>query len=181
MSQTTKLVRTPVEIRALNEDDVEAFYWLRLEALQQEPRSFTESPIELQKTTPASIAARLRSSPHDNFIIGAFADDQLIGMAGFYRSQGEKTSHRGHIWGVYVNRDWRGQGVARNLLNELLRRARALPGLLQVSLAVGTEQTAARALYESLGFQVYGRDPRAIRVGNDYIDEDLMVLRLDQK
>jgi ribosomal protein S18 acetylase RimI-like enzyme len=170
-----------LEIRTLGEGDAQSYFGLRLEALEQEPGSFAESADEFRKTTPARVAEWLRSSPDDNFIIAAFADDQLIGMAGFYRSRGDKTGHRGHVWGVYVNSNWRRQGVARNLLNQLLRRARSLPGLLQVSLAVGTEQTAARALYESLGFQVYGRDPRAIRVGDDYIDEDLMALRLDQK
>jgi hypothetical protein len=34
-------------------------------------------------------------------------------------------------------------------------------------------------LYQLLGFEVYGLEPRAIRIGNRFYDEQRMVLRLD--
>jgi len=37
---------------------------------------------------------------------------------------------------------------------------------------------AARKLYLELGFQVYGREPQAIKAGGTYVDEDLMSLLL---
>jgi ribosomal protein S18 acetylase RimI-like enzyme len=45
-------------------------------------------------------------------------------------------------------------------------------------LQVAVTQAAARRLYESLGFSVYGREPRALKIGDLYIDEDLLVLRI---
>jgi RimJ/RimL family protein N-acetyltransferase len=50
----------------------------------------------------------------------------------------------------------------------------------QVKLSVNTENEKAAALYRSLGFEVYGREPRAMRVDGRYHDEDLMLLRLAQ-
>jgi ribosomal protein S18 acetylase RimI-like enzyme len=44
-------------------------------------------------------------------------------------------------------------------------------------LAVAVGQDSAKQLYESLGFEVYGREPRAIKLGDRYVDEELMVLR----
>jgi hypothetical protein len=37
---------------------------------------------------------------------------------------------------------------------------------------------AARALYRSLGFVVFGTEPRSLKVGQTYVDEDHMMLRL---
>jgi hypothetical protein len=39
-------------------------------------------------------------------------------------------------------------------------------------------QHVARQLYETVGFVVYGREPRALKVGDQYYDEDFMVLDL---
>ena len=108
--------------------------------------------------------------------MGAFIDHQLIGMAGFFRRKGEKIRHRGGIWGVYVSEACRGQGVGRKLLAELISRIELLPGIEQVALAVSRQNAGAKALYESLGFEVYGCEKRALKVGDEYVDEELMVL-----
>ena len=105
-------------------------------------------------------------------------DDALVGMAGFFQEEGPKTRHRGRIWGVYVSQGWRRKGIARVLLAEIIRRAQARPEVEEIILSVATTQNAACQLYASLGFTVYGQDLRAIKVGNTYLDEDLMVLHL---
>ena len=46
---------------------------------------------------------------------------------------------------------------------------------MQIHLSVVSENAAARQLYLSAGFRVYGLDPRALKVENRYLDEDLMV------
>jgi len=39
-------------------------------------------------------------------------------------------------------------------------------------------QEAARSLYLSLGFTTYGVEPRGLKVGERYFDDENMVLRL---
>jgi len=65
------------------------------------------------------------------------------------------------------------------LMQTAIERARAQPGLLQIHLAVVSENERAIALYRALGFESYGREPRALHVNGRYLDEELMVLRLD--
>jgi RimJ/RimL family protein N-acetyltransferase len=75
---------------------------------------------------------------------------------------------------------WRAKGVARAMLIELLRQARLLPGVEQINLTVNANQAAARRLYSSLGFKAFGHEPRALKVGDGYVDEDHMVLRFSE-
>jgi ribosomal protein S18 acetylase RimI-like enzyme len=164
-----------MEIRRLIETDAESYQRLRLEALQREPHAFTESPVEHVALTMEAIKKRLEFSD-DNFVLGAFMDGQLIATAGFFRRHGEKVRHRGEIWGVYVSKECRGKGIGRALLEELIKIVRLLPGIEQVALGVSSRNAGAKRLYESLGFEVYGCEKRALKIGETYIDEELMVL-----
>ena len=88
-----------------------------------------------------------------------------------------KAAHRGNIWGVYVQPAARGRGVSRALLTEILSHARTQ--VKQVHLSVVTDNVAALALYERLGFTTYGTEPRSLFVDGRYLDEHLMVLHFD--
>ena len=166
-----------MHLRVLTEHDAESFWQIRRDRLEREPRAFTESLAEHLSTTVEAAAARLRaSSDQRDFVVGAFEDGELVGMAGYYREKGEKIRHKGHIWGVYVKEKWRGKGVGKQLMSELLRRVRAQDGLEQVNLGVSTDQTAAKRLYESLGFEVYGHERQSLKLNDGYVDKNLMVL-----
>jgi RimJ/RimL family protein N-acetyltransferase len=100
----------------------------------------------------------------------------MVGQAGFSRYRGAKVRHKGMIWGVYVTAAARGQGVAKAMLTLLLDRVRRHTGLEQVLLSVAVSQVAARQLYTALGFEVYGDERHALKVGDSYVDEEHRVL-----
>ena len=165
-------------IRILQAKDAKQFWRLRLEALQNVPRAFGESAKEHQRTTIKATAARLRPTPKGGFVLGAFIDGELVAVAGLGRNRGEKIRHKALVWGVYVKESMRSRGIGKALLSALIARASSLPGLDQLRLAVGADQTAAKKLYRSLGFRRYGRERRCMKVGNTYVDMDHMDLRL---
>lgn len=167
-----------MEIRLLTSQDADAWWHLRLIALKDEPHSFAESAEEHEARNNEDTQKFFRALSPENFIIGAFENGELSGMAGFYREKHTKFRHKGTIWGVYVRRKSRGKGLARAILNEVIRHARMIDGLEQILLVVAATQEGPRKLYESLGFRRYGVEPRSLKVNGEYIDDELMILYL---
>lgn len=143
-----------VEVRQLTADDAEAFWWLRLMALESEPQAYRETAEEHRLRSVGVYAERLRTGGHDHFVIGAFEGASLVGMAGFYR----KGEHAGWIWGVFVSPNHRGAGVGRAVMDGLLDAVKGVPQLREVHLEVAPSQAMARRLYQSCGFRTYTGD-----------------------
>ncbi len=162
----------------MGEKDAAAYWNLRLQSLQNDPLAFGKAAEEHQAMKLEVFADRLRDGSDENFTLGAFEGDVLIGMATFIREKGLKERHKGRIYGVYVTAPWRGKGVGHALMAALLKKAQVNSGLEQILLAVAAGQKAAIELYRKFGFELFGTEPRALKVGSEYVDEAHMVLML---
>ena len=162
-------------IRRLTEDDLEALWMLRLRALTDNPESFGSTYKETIAQGNTWMLQRLRQEGEGTFYLGAF-EESLIGMVRFLREEGAKDRHKGSVTSLYVLPQRRGQGIGKVLMQELIARAKRLAGLEQLHLAVVTTAVVACKLYRSLGFETYGTAPRFLKIGEQYWDEDLMVL-----
>ncbi|SHG72089.1 Protein N-acetyltransferase, RimJ/RimL family [Kaistia soli DSM 19436] len=161
------------ELRQLRAPDAEAFRALRLAGLINAPTAFGASPAQEVARPIETVRALLDAAP--NAVFGAFVEGRLVGLAGFFRHDGDKARHRGQLWGVYVDPAVRGRGVARRLVEAVIDHARRHVAILEAAVSVGNDH--AGALYSVLGFEAYARHPAALMVEGAFIDE--ILLRLD--
>lgn len=164
-------------IRELQDNDAEVYVALRREALLESPLAFASSPADDVASSSEAVRDLLRRAP-ESVIIGAFQSN-LIGAVGLYRDRHLKSSHKAHIWGMYVAPSHRRQGIAAGLLHAALRHARTLPGVSWVHLSVSSAAPAARRLYERAGFELWGTEPEALRHDGQAVVEHHMALRLE--
>ena len=162
-------------VRKLTEDDLEAIWALRLRALKDNPEAFGSTYEETLARGKSWMLQRLRGKEDETFYLGAF-EETLIGMVAFYREEGSKSRHKGYVVSMYVLPESRGLGAGKALMQELIIRTKQIEGLEQLLLAVVTTNQAAYQLYRSLGFEMYGTEPKALKLGEEYWDEHLMVL-----
>jgi ribosomal protein S18 acetylase RimI-like enzyme len=167
-----------LNVRDVTVDDAEEFRALRLRALREEPEAFGSSWEEESQRSLEQTIARLQAS--DTIALGGFDDaGKLVGMVRLWREDGIKTHHKANIISMYVAPEVRGLGLGRMLLDAAIARARATPGIEQLVLAVVTVNAPARSLYRAAGFEVYGVEPRALKLGERYLDEEYMMLILN--
>lgn len=165
-------------LRMLTSEDAEVYRGLRLQSLRLHPEAYLSSYESEKKLSIVTTRIRLEPS-ENNFTLGAFdGEEKLVGIVTFFRESRPKIDHKANIYSVYVDSDVRKQGVGRRLMVELIARARLLPGLEILNLTVTSNNVAAKRLYESLGFICYGTEPKAMKLGDEYLDEDLMILML---
>jgi len=158
----------PVQLRRLSADDAELFRDIRLEGIEHDPDAFG-STFELESEQPLSyFAERIGRST----VFGAFRGSELLGVVGYSVQPGPKHAHKGLLWGMYVQPAARQAGIARKLVEAAIEHARGRVELLQLS--VVSENTSARRLYVSLGFEEYGVEKHGAKYRGQYHDDVLM-------
>src|SRR5438270_9760598 len=62
----------------------------------------------------------------DSFTLGAFIDKQLAGIVSFSRDgiDREKLRHKAVLFRMYVSNSFRGKGIAKKLIEELINRVK---------------------------------------------------------
>jgi RimJ/RimL family protein N-acetyltransferase len=167
--------RAAIEIRPLTKADADAFRALRLTALRETPEAFGSS-YEEEIDRPREHFAARAAPPEPSATFGAFADTRLVGTAGLSVSNRLKESHKAYMWGVFVLADFRGQGVGRELVQQVIDKAAGNVRVLQCS--VVTAQEATRRMYRAMGFVPYGLERNALCIDGDFYDEELLAIDL---
>lgn len=168
-----------LSIRELAAADVESYRDIRLEGLRLSPEAFGSSYEEEVSRPAGEFARRLLLRPgvmFGAFDAGVAAPANLVGTAGCYSDNAVKSRHKLLLVGMYVRPAYRRLGLGAKLIDRVLQHARGIGGIAVVQLGVGCDNHAARALYERMGFKIYGIERKALKVGDRYIDEELRAL-----
>jgi ribosomal protein S18 acetylase RimI-like enzyme len=147
---------------------------LRRRMLEAEPWAFSSSPDDdrVLADPGGTLADPL------NVVVAVQAAGDLVAAAGLRWNDRRKFVHRAMIWGVFVEPSHRGQGLGRAVMRSLVDLARSRPEVDYLDLTVSAGSPEALALYQSLGFVTWGREPEATEVDGQRHDELHMTLRL---
>ena len=102
-------------------------------------------------------------------------DGRIIGNSGVRRGTG-RNSHVGLLH-IAVRNSYRNAGIGTEMIQTLIEESRKI-GLMLLHLTVSSSNQQAIHLYEKIGFREVGRWPKAMRKGNEYVDEVCMALEL---
>lgn len=161
------------EIRTLTPVDATALFEVRRDGLIDAPLAFLSTPTESRLSVDG-----IRDMLTRDVVFGA-GGDRLLGMAGVYTEDREKTAHKAHLWGMYVRPEARGRGLAGALLARVIAHARSLDGVRWLHLGVSETAEHARRCYESAGFATWGVEPEALCHNGRCVAELHMVLKLE--
>lgn len=117
----------------------------------------------------------------DSFTLIAYSDKgEMLGTVGFQREQNRlKLRHKGLLFRMYVVPESAGQGIGRKLIQEVIKRVKALGDCRQIVLTVAAKNHIAKKLYHSEGFELFSFEKDAIQLGgNRFADEESMILFL---
>ena len=145
------------------------------------PEAFGSSYEEEVSRSDEEFARRITGRP--GVIVGAFDPSaaraaRLVGTAGCYCDNTVKSRHKMLLVGMYVRPAYRGLGLGESLIERILQYARKTGGFAVVQLGVGSDNHAARALYERMGFKTYGIERKALKIGERFIDEELRAIEI---
>ncbi len=163
-----------IKIRQLNLEDAEAYREIRLRMLKENSESFGDSYEDNLSYGLSFFEGRIANSP----IFGAFDNENLVATAGYFIHQGQKIDHKATIWGVYVSPEQRGNRVSQNLVEQAVKAC--VGKVEQVLINVSGENIAALKIYQDIGFEEFGREPKARKIKGQYYDEISMVKFLEK-
>ncbi|HEU0229548.1 MAG TPA: GNAT family N-acetyltransferase [Burkholderiaceae bacterium] len=162
----------PLTFRRLLAPDAPAFQQLRLESLHDHPEAFSATWEEERLQPLEWFAKRLENS----VVLGAWRGDTLVGIAGLFVPLSPRQRHKNALWGFYVQPQARGAGLAQDLLSRIIGQAATRAE--EILLGVAASNSPALRLYKKAGFQEYGLERRALKMGDHYDDVILMSLAL---
>jgi RimJ/RimL family protein N-acetyltransferase len=157
-----------IEIKRLDVNRWQDCRDLRLEALKNEPLAYSSSYEEEQVRPEAFWQDSVK------LFLFALADNQLVGMAGIFQNNRIKTNHFVEIFGVYVKKEYRGQGTGKRLVEAVLTEIHNLPGVKKIKIGVNPTQKTAAHIYKKLGFKEAGRFKKDVCVNGKFYDEIIM-------
>lgn len=164
-----------MNIRVASIADAEKMLVIQQEILTEEELTFITTKDEFQQTIEGQqtwIKEKLANKREIIFI--AECNEEVVGWLVFQSTNRKRLAHTGSF-GMMVQKEHRGKGIGKRLIEALLTWAVANPKIEKVCLGVFSTNVGAIALYEKMGFIEEGRKVNEIKIKeNEYIDDVLM-------
>jgi len=176
----------PIEIVELNPDQWEVLRDMKIKSLGREPVAFEDQEFGLKKYKERTEAVwreilqgkRTEGKEGISITILAKVGDEYIGMVSVVANS--NISDTATIHHMYVDKDYRGRGIGKKLLQGIIEKIKKVNGIKKVELTVVDTQEPAIGLYRGLGFRDKKEKEGVKRGGKDYQEINMeLVLNSD--
>jgi L-amino acid N-acyltransferase YncA len=160
-------------IRAATRDDATAICRIYNQGIRDRVAT-----LETEERTPEERAAWLEAHGPRHPVLVAEADGGVVGWASLNVFNARQAYDQVADLSLYVERDWRGRGVGRQLLDALVAHAKAL-GYHKLVLAAFPWNAAGTRAYGRAGFREVGIYREQGRLDGRWVDTIVMEKILD--
>lgn len=163
-----------IHIRVVRLADAQQMLAIQQEVIAEE-QYLISTGTEFQQTVEGQQAwiQKILANDRETILIAEYNDD-MVGWLAFQSPERKRLAHTGSF-GMMVCKEYRGQGIGKQLIEALLTWAVANPQIEKVCLGVFSTNVGAIKLYRKMGFIEEGRKINEIKVSdNEYIDDVLM-------
>ncbi len=164
-----------IEIREGRPEDAEAVLaYTKIVGGETDNLTFGAEGLGVTPEQEAEFLRGIKENPRAVFLC-AWKDGELIGT-GYLEAMNRRMKHRSRLAISILKSEWN-KGVGSEMMKRLIAFARGI-GVELVELEVRSDNKRAIHLYEKFGFKRIGTSPAFFRIGDEYIDFELMYLDL---
>ncbi|MEI3791307.1 MULTISPECIES: GNAT family N-acetyltransferase [unclassified Chryseobacterium] len=137
-----------IQYRKLLPEESAVYRTIRLESLKEFPESFCADYEEALKTEKFRIEYDIENQLAERFVLGAFNEDQLIGICTFVKDEND----RGNIYQMYVKEEYQGRNIGLHLIQKVIEEVCSHFKSIEIYLEVKHNNAKAFNLYKKIGF-----------------------------
>lgn len=165
--------------RKIKEDEWQKYKKIRLEALKNDPQAFGSSYERENQKSDNEWEEKLKlSNTADSKKIFVGIDNDSNGFLAIGGAYAENDLGEWNVIAIYVDPEYRGQGVSKVLLSEIINTLTVRGNVRRLILRVNVNQQAAVNLYRSLGFVIINKEGKQLLGDGNFYDEFEMALDL---
>ncbi len=139
--------------------------------------TFEADEFTLTKTEEEKIIAESHASDNRIFLL-AILNDKIVGFIKVDANQKKRCKHLASF-GIGVLKEHWNKGIAKHLIQEMLKWAKGTQILRKINLGVQSNNLAGIHLYKKMGFQEEGTERRGALIYGEFYDVILMGLLID--
>lgn len=125
-----------IQFRKRNKDDIENYHKIRLDCLQNYPDYFGTLYSDELNSSKFKYDKIITEKSSNDFLMGSFKNNNLIGICGFIIEKKIKTRHIGEISGMCIQKDFSNKKIGTKLLQETIKTSLTNNQLEQIILSV---------------------------------------------
>lgn len=145
-----------IKYRALLPHESKIYRTIRLESLKKFPEAFGANYEEALQIEKFRLEDDIENQRKERFVIGAFGDDELIGICTFVKEK----DNTGHIYQMYIKENFQGKNIGYALIQNIIQEANTRFNSIEIILEVTHNNTKAYQLYKKCGFKEIPTDTK---------------------